>query len=196
MPEMFCQQGAIRFALVARAVADTARRLADLSEVRAVTADVVQKGRCRLDHLVAELNDGPTQGSACLRRALAEVVVGVRSAAEADLRDVIKRARLPMPMFNARLHVGGILVAIADCWWPDAGVAAEVDSREWHLAPQDWERTMRRHEQLGAYGVITLHFTPRRIRDEPASVASAIRNALKAGRARPPLPIRAVPAAA
>src|SRR6266571_208431 len=74
--------------------------------------------------------------------------------------------------------------------------ASEVDSREWHLAPQDWERTMRRQEQLGAYGVITLHFTPRRIRDEPASVASAIRNALKAGRARPPLPIRAVPAAA
>jgi hypothetical protein len=196
MPEMFCVQGAIRFTLAPRAVADTARGLVDLAEVRAVAADAVQKGHCRLDLLVAELAGGPMQGSARLRRALSEVAVGVRSAAEADLLDVIKRARLPAPMCNPRLYIGRTLIGVPDYWWQEAGVAAEVDSREWHLTPRDWERTMRRHEVFGAHGIITLHFTPRRIRDETATVLTAIRNALQAGRARGPLPIRAVPPAA
>ncbi|MGE5290119.1 MAG: hypothetical protein ACM3ML_23625 [Micromonosporaceae bacterium] len=196
MPEMFCQEGPIRFAMAARAVADTVRGLADLAAARAVTADAVQKGRCKIDLLARELEDGPMNGSALLRRALAEVTGGARSAAEADLLDLIKRARLPAPMCNPRLLSGRTLIAIPDFWWQDAGVAAEVDSREWHASPVDWEHTMRRHEALGAYGIITLHFTPRRIRREPAEVVTAIRSALKAGRDRPPLPIRAVPAAA
>ena len=195
MPEMFCTQGAIRFTMAPRAVADTARGLMDLSEVRAVAADAVQKGHCRLDLLVAELTGGPMQGSARLRRVLSEVADGVRSAAEADLLDLIKSARLPMPMCNPRLYIGRTLIAVPDFWWQEAGVAAEMDSREWHMTPGDWERTMRRHEELGAHGIITtLHFTPRRIHDEPPGVVTAIRNALKAGSARPPLPIRAVPA--
>src|SRR5215468_7772591 len=65
-----------------------------------------------------------------LRRALAEVADGVRSAAEADLHAAIRHARLPMPMFNPRLFAGRVFLASPDCWWPDAGVAAEVDSRE------------------------------------------------------------------
>ena len=47
-------------------------------------------------------------------------------------------------MFNARLYVGSEFVAVPDAWWPDVGVAVEVESREWHLSPEDWERTMRR----------------------------------------------------
>jgi hypothetical protein len=39
----------------------------------------------------------------------------------------------------------GDFIACPDAWWPDAGVATEIDSRQWHLAPDDWERTMTRH---------------------------------------------------
>jgi peptidoglycan/xylan/chitin deacetylase (PgdA/CDA1 family) len=143
-----------------------------------------------------ELEQGPRRGSALLRRALAEVADGIRSSAEGDLRDLIKRAGLPVPLFNARLFADGRLIAVADCWWPDAGVAAEVDSREWHFSPRDWEQTMRRHEAMGAHGIITLHFTPRRIRQEPGTVAKAIRDALAAGQARGPLAIHTQPASA
>jgi very-short-patch-repair endonuclease len=177
-------------------VADLAREMNSLADVRGIVAESVQGGRCSFALLSDELRTGPMQGSALLRQALAEVADGVRSAAEGDLHDLIRKSGLPMPLFNAQLFVDGRLIAIPDCWWPQAGVAVEVDSREWHFSPEDWERTMRRHEAMGGHGIITLHFTPRRIRQEPGFVVTAIREALTAGQRRPPLPIRTVLAAA
>lgn len=114
--------------------------------------------------------------------------------AEAEFRDLILRAGLPMPMFNARLLYGKTFIARPDAWWPDAGVAAEVDSREWHLSPEDWKRSVRRHTAMTKHGILLLHFTPSTIRDDPASVITEIRGALTAGRARPSLGLRALPA--
>jgi very-short-patch-repair endonuclease len=122
--------------------------------------------------------------------------VGIQSAAEADLHALVKRAGLPMPMFNARLQAGQVLIAVADAWWPEAAVVAEVDSREWHLSPADWERTLRRHARLTAHGILVLHFTPRQIRTEPAAVAAAIRAALDAARADGQSRVRALPESA
>ena len=116
----------------------------------------------------------------------------MRSVAEGDLRTLISRAGLPAPLFNARLYAGKDFLAVADAWWPDAGVAAEVDSREWHLSPEDWEQTVRRSARMSAHGILVLHLTPQQIRAEAATVAEEIRSALQAGRARPALPIRAL----
>jgi hypothetical protein len=185
------------YAMVARAVADAARIPANRPEVRALVASAVQARRCPLGLLAAELREGPVRDSASLHKALGEVADGVRSGAEGDLRDLIRRARLPAPMYNARLFVtGGALLAVPDAWWPDAGVAAEVDSREWHLSPADWQHTLARHAAMTAHGILLLHFTPGQIRAQPGEVAAAIRKALAAGGARPRLPIRTFPAAA
>lgn len=196
MPEQACISGQIRFAMAARAVADAARTLKDLGEVRVVVADSVQRRWCRVTELAEELRRGPVTGSAHFRRVLAEVADGIRSTAEGDLRDLVRRAGLPMPMFNARLYAGKALIAVADAWWPDAAVAAEVDSREWHLSPGDWERTLRRHARLTAHGILVLHFTPKQIRTEPAAVVAAIRAALDAGRADGQPRVRTLPASA
>jgi hypothetical protein len=195
MPQRVCADGVIKFALPPRAVADAARHLASFREVRALVADSVQQGRCRIDWLTDELVGGPVRNSAWLRRALAEVADGIRSAAEGDLRDLLLKARLPMPMFNARLYSGQVFIAIADAWWADAGVAVEVDSREWHLSPEDWERTVRRSARMSAEGIIVLHITPRQIREQAADVAASIGSAVSSGSARPRLAIRAIPAA-
>jgi very-short-patch-repair endonuclease len=196
MPADVCVAGEIRFVLPARALADAARRMRGAREVRALIAQAVQQHRCTIEMLTIELDEGPTQGSAFLRAALEEVRAGVRSVPEGDLRGLLRRERLPMPMFNARLYVGKALIAVADAWWPEAGVAAEVDSREYHYSADDWQRTMQRHDRLVARGVLVLHFTPARIRAEPRAVAAEIRSALIAGRDRPRLPIRSLPAAA
>jgi hypothetical protein len=196
MPERFASTGPLRFAPVPRAVADTARLLTDrgdIRSVRSVVADAVQQGRCTVSQLAVELSRGPIRRSALFRSVLAEVADGVRSTAEADLRQLTRSARLPMPLFNASLHDGDTFIAKPDGWWPDAGVAAEVDSREWHLRPADWERTMARHDRMAAAGIILLHVPPRQIRSEPAQVVEMIRGALERGRMRPPLPIRATP---
>jgi very-short-patch-repair endonuclease len=182
MPGRFTALGPIRFALPARAVADAALGLARLAEVRAVVGAAVQRNCCTVAEIAAELDRGPHRGSGRLRLALEEVGDGIRSAAEGDLRALARRAGLPAPLYNAELHVGGRLVAVADAWWPDAGVVVEVDSREWHFSPGDWERTMRRHAELTGLGILVLHFSPRQIRAEPGEVVAAIRAALRAGR--------------
>jgi hypothetical protein len=193
LPERFASMGPLRFAPVPRAVADTARQLTglrDIRDVRAVIADAVQQRQCTVSQLAAELGRGPVRRSAMFRSVLAEVADGVRSTAEGDLRQLIRTARLPVPLFNPSLYDGDTFIAKPDGWWVDAGVAAEVDSREWHLRPADWERTMARHDRMAAVGIILLHFPPRQIRREPAKVAQMIRDALERGHMRPRLPIR------
>jgi hypothetical protein len=195
MPEQVCVSGEIRFVLPARAVGDAARSLMALREVRALVAQAVQQQRCSIAMLILELEQGPKKGSTLLRAALTEVQDGIRSAPEGDLRNLLRRGQIPMPIFNARLYDGTTLIAVADAWWPDAGVAAEVDSREYHYSAEDWQQTMRRHDQLVARGVLLLHFTPGQIRTQPGEATTQIRAALTAGRARPRLPLTTRPAA-
>jgi hypothetical protein len=194
LPGGFCVAGEARYAFVPRAVADAARELTDFGDVRAVVAGAVQRRMCSIEHLVEELDHGPKQGSALLRRALAEVADGVRSAAEGQLRALIMRSGLPTPMFNPRLFAGRAFLAVPDCWWPDVGVAAEVDSRAWHLSPQGWENTLARHARMAAVGIIVLHFAPRQIYAQRSEVAAVILGALAAARGRPLPQVRTLPA--
>ena len=97
-----------------------------------------------------------------------------------------------MPLFNPSLYIGDTFLAKPDAWWQDAGVTGEADSRQWHLSPADWDQTRRRHQLMGAAGIIPLHFSPREIRREPAMVVQRISGALENGLARPPLPIRTI----
>jgi hypothetical protein len=196
MPQRVIREGRRSYALAPRAFADAARFLDDLSEVRALIAGAVQRGDCPLGALVRELREGPTRHSARLRQVLAEATDGIRSITEGEFLDLIKRARLPLPMFNARLYAAdGAFIAAVDAWWPKAGVAAEVDSKEWHLKPVDWERTMRRHARMTSYGILVLHFPPGQIRTSPATVVATITDTLRAGRARPLPPVSARAAA-
>jgi len=185
LPAPFCVAGEIRFALPPRAVADAVRSLTDLADVRAVVADAVQRGRCSIQHLAGELDAGPVPGSGLFRRALAEVAEGIRSTIEGDLRDLIRWARLPTPLYNPRLLVDGEFLAMPDCWWPESGVAGEADSRAWHFSPDDWEQTLARHARMSAHGIIVLHLTSQRIRSKRREVADDIRRALAAGRQLP-----------
>lgn len=193
LPERVAVAGEIRYVLPPRAVADAVRGLPNLRDVRAVVAEAVQRGRCSLQLLAEELDNGPSQKSALLRQALSEVMDGVRSTAESDLRDLIIWAKLPTPLYNPKLLVDGEFLAQPDCWWPDQGVAAEADSRAWHLSPQDWENTVARHARMSAQRIIVLHFTPAQIRKERLYVAEMIAAALTSAGDRPLPHIRTVP---
>lgn len=196
LPERVHTFGPIRYALAPRAVADTVRSLTSLRDVRAVIADAVQRQRCDIPELAAELSAGPSAGSALFREALSDVAVGIRSAAEGDLKDLLKSSALPMPLFNATLFAGDTFVAKPDAWWPEFGIAVEVDSHEWHMSPQDHTRTLERQSRMGKYGIVVLPFTPGQIRNQPAEVIATIRQALEGARGRPPLSLHTVPVAA
>jgi transcriptional regulator with AbiEi antitoxin domain of type IV toxin-antitoxin system len=65
--------GPLRLAPAPRAVADAAWQLTSVEDVRAVVTDALSSGRCTLDELTAELNEGPIRGSAALRTVLTEL---------------------------------------------------------------------------------------------------------------------------
>jgi len=194
-PKLVMGPPLVSYALPARAVADAARWLTELREVRALVAGAVQSRRCTLDELAEELREGPRQDSRLLREVLSEVADGVRSAPEAELRSLIIEAGLPLPMFNPSLYLSdGTFIARPDAWWPEAGVAVEIDSKRWHFWEADWERTMDRHSDLGQHSIVTLHFTPHKLRNDQATVIRKMTNAYNSGIQRPRLPIKAVPA--
>jgi hypothetical protein len=148
-----------------------------------MVADAVQRGACTVPDLSTELDHGPSVGSKLFREALADVADGIRSAAEGDLKDLLAKSGLPAPLFNASIYDSdGTFIARPDAWWPEKGVAVEVDSHEWHLSPHDHTRTLERQRRMGKRGILVLPFTPREIRTQPTEVLAAIRDALKSGR--------------
>ncbi len=191
-PELYCD-GMLRFAPAARAVVDAARGMSSVREARAVVAATVQQRKCSVEQLVAEVRDGPVRGSAQVRAVLAEVLAGVRSVPEAELRRLIMKAGLPQPLYNPTLLLGTTFLARPDVWWPEAGVAVEVDSREWHLLPDDWEKTMARHARMAAAGIIVVHISPAQLRNSPAEVLASITGALRTGRPLPHVTTRPQP---
>lgn len=193
MPAEVYVAGEVRYVRPERAVGDAARSMTVVRDVRALVAQAIQQQRCSIDLLAMELEQGPRNGSALLRAALGEVRAGVRSAPEGDLRRLIQRGKIPMPVFNARLYEGETLLGIVDAWWEEVGVGAEVDSKAYHFSAGDWQRTMVRHDRLVARGVLLLHFTPRQIRTAPEEVAAQIRAALAAGHGRARLMITTRP---
>jgi len=193
MPQQVAADGPLGYVLPARAVIDTVRGMTQLADVRAVVAGAVQDRRCRVDDLQAELRSGPIKGTAMVRKVLAEVAAGIRSAPEADLRCLLIDSPLPMPLFNCSLRLNGKFLAKPDAYWPDHGVAVEVDSWQWHSGPEEWVRTWQRHNRLEVAGLRVLHFSPRELRSDPARVLRQIAAALAHGR---PVTAIAVTAAA
>ena len=80
-----------------------------------------------------------------------------------------------------------------DAWFSRAGVAGEVDSRQYHLGAKDYEATTLRHNRMEAAGIHVLHWLPSTIKAEPRRVVADLRAAIAAGNKCPPLPIKAIP---
>jgi hypothetical protein len=181
IPPMTFVEGEIELVPPPRAVIDAARSLATTRDVRALLADVTLRRICTITQLEQELGTSRLRNSGRVRVVLDEVKTGTQSAPEGDLRDLIKGADLPEPMYNARLYVDDKLTGRPDAWWPEAGLAVEVDSRTWHWPAELWEQTMDRQSRLGAAGIRVLHFSPAQIRSEPDRVVGLIKVALKNG---------------
>jgi very-short-patch-repair endonuclease len=145
---------------IARAVADHALTLRRLDDVRALVARAVRDHGCSLDDLARELAAGPRNGSALLRRALAEVGSGAASAPEARAARLLRAGRVPHFEQNARIVRPGGGHYVVDFWWPLLRAVLEIDSVEYHLDPADWRRTMDRHRALSALGLSVIHQPP------------------------------------
>jgi hypothetical protein len=195
MPARIWEAGPVRYVPASRAVADAVRAMTSLRDVRAVVADAVQRDRCTIKTLATELSQGSAKGSMLFREALADVADGIRSAAEGDLRDLLARSGLPMPLFNPSLYdEHGNFVARPDAWWPELGIAVEVDSKQWHTSPEDHAKTLARGRRMARYQIVVLRFTPRQIRSQPTEVRNDIKAALDGAHGRPLTKLKTIPA--
>jgi hypothetical protein len=175
----------IPLAPLPRAIIDAAHRLENLDLIRTMVADAVQHQRCDPADLVRELVAGSTIGSARPRRVLAEIQDGVRSAAEAWARSLVKRSSLPAPEWNVELRgPDGRLLGIADAYWRKVGLIWEIDSKEFHLTPDGYARTLAKHGRLTASGFVVVHTLPARLRTDPLGVLSDLQGAYRLAESR------------
>jgi hypothetical protein len=173
----------------ARAVVDAARNLRHLRPVRAIVAEAVQRGFTDLTRLEEEIRRARRSRTALIRKAFSEIVQGTRSAPEAELRACLTGSRLlPEIRWNPRLRTDdGRPLPTPDGYLADAAVALEVDSQEYHFSPDDWARTLDRHNELSRYGILILHFTPAQIRRDPRRIRRMVEDAYESRRGFSPL---------
>ncbi|MCX5013745.1 hypothetical protein OG765_22525 [Streptomyces sp. NBC_00555] len=172
-----------------RAAADFASRTEHPDRIRSVLAHVVQAGWCHPHDLHAELRAARLLARPAIRAAASELLAGVRSIAEAQARDVLTGTDLPTPLWNARLYTpDGTFLASPDAYWPDEGVALEIDSAEYHYTRDAWHATLRRRLRLESHGILVISATPSILRDTPTEVLAALRTFLTLAATRPTPP--------
>lgn len=81
------------------------------------------------------------------------------------------------PLFNATLPVRGRLLR-PDCMWPEARLIVELDGWQVHGTHGAFEDDRQRDRILIAEDWVSMHVTWLQLRDEPAEVASDLREAL------------------
>jgi hypothetical protein len=168
----------------ARAVADTALMYRRFAPVRALVTTSVQRRKCSPGELVAELEACPRNGSRMFRRALADVLDGARSIAEAEAVDFLRRVAVPAFELNVPiLDHTGVRVSVADVLWREMRAVAEIDSREYHLGEKQWKGTGHRHNRLTTGWLALEHFPPSEIRSRRMDWARDVEIWLR-GRAR------------
>lgn len=127
---------------------------------------------------------------------LDEYADGIRSVAEAEARRKLILLPIPTPLFNPDLYTtDGSFLCRPDAYWPDAGLAFEVDSMRHHGDMVTWERTQRRHGSMTAHDLAILHASPLRVRTDWPRLGAEVVRAYHFGLRRGAPNIRVIPAA-
>lgn len=140
----------------ARTLLDLGAVLAERELEQAVAA-AIRLERVTREAVLALLNRYPTrQGTRALRSLLdpATQLAFTRSVAEEKFLRLIRRAALPAPVTNTKLH--GME---PDFYWPTERLVVEIDGLAYHSSPAAQQRDRERNTVLGAAGIRVLRFT-------------------------------------
>jgi very-short-patch-repair endonuclease len=118
-------------------------------------------------------------GAAAVRAVMDAPDRGVtRNDVEEALAALVRRARLPDPLFNTPLKLGSRFIE-PDCMWPEQRVIVEVDGYETHGTRDSFESDRSRDRALTAAGWRVVRVTWRQLRDEPDEIAQDLRALLR-----------------
>jgi very-short-patch-repair endonuclease len=121
------------------------------------------------------------RGAATLRSILAleRGPAFTRSELEDRFRDAVRRFQLPAPRFNTRVH--GYEV---DCFWPEAGLAIELDGASFHRSWKRQQSDRRRDSDLAARGIHVIRLTWDQLTNEIQPTMARVAQALAVRRDR------------
>jgi very-short-patch-repair endonuclease len=150
-----------------------ARTLPPLPHERAVQEAFAKRlsDTRRLEQAVDRHRGG--RGTRRLRRMLELGVDDLRSKAERALKQWLRAASLPSPLFNAQIGPWKI-----DAYWPDHRLAVEINGHAAHSSPWAHDRDHRKEQYLLGQGLAVRRFTALQAIDEPALVIAGIAAAL------------------
>ena len=104
------------------------------------------------------------------------------SAMESEARSVFIDAALPPTEIQYEIwdHYGALWRV--DFAWPEAMVAAEYDSMEWHANPTAWKRDRIKTSRLQECGWELIRFVVDNVRRNPADLVDRVRTRIDAAR--------------
>ncbi|MFL5869735.1 MAG: DUF559 domain-containing protein [Solirubrobacterales bacterium] len=172
-PDELTTAGALPTTTVARAILDLAATLptADLERLVAEAYAKNLASRSQLATLAARYPRRP--GVPALDGMLTVAPSFTRSQAERLLLALIRKAELPPPQTNQRLH--GYEV---DLLWPEHRVVVEFDGHAFHSTRPKRERDSRRDQELVLRGYIVLRVTWHQLTREPEALIARIATVL------------------
>lgn len=173
---------------VARAVADAVAQLADAGTVRRLLSEAVRAGHCEPGAVVRELTVARLLNRPHVVDAVESLLAEGRAIAEDRLYRIVRGFELPEPVWNVDLRLpGGPHLGGVDAFWPEQGVALEIDTRAPRQGEDEqWSESVRKRETLERLGITVLYVTPRKLRDWPEQQAAVVRTALTAAAADEP----------
>lgn len=159
----------VRFDVMERALDDALRR-------RLVTMEYLHRS---LDHVLSRgVRGAPVMRMLLERRGDGGAVPGSFTEAEV-IRTLVAHG---LPAAHRQYEVRGAdgrLLGRVDLAYPDARVAVEIDTYQYHSSRNDWSRDQARANGLATAGWSILRVTPEMVRDDPAAVTVDIRRAIE-----------------
>ncbi|MER6309088.1 hypothetical protein [Streptomyces sp. NPDC001657] len=174
---------------VARALADAVAGLTDASAVRRLLTEAVRGGHCEAPVVVHELSRARLLTRPHVVDAVDTLLAEGRAQAEQRLYAMVHEHDLPDPLWNVDLRLpGGPHLGGVDAFWPEYGVALEIDTR----APRPEEDPLHsafdhKRKHLERLGITVVRCLPRTLREAPAQQAAVVRTALMAAPDREPV---------
>ncbi|MFE4517478.1 hypothetical protein ACFRMQ_25155 [Kitasatospora sp. NPDC056783] len=173
---------------VARAVADAlgewTARPGGPAPVREVLREAVALGenRCTAGELVAELADSGLTRDPRVRAALDELLAAERELSLNRVAGLLGEALLPAPLNSPELRMrGGTYIAVPDLYWPERGVAVEVESELRCVSEGEAAWVHGGQHRMEYLGIRVVYVSGARLAADPDAVGGELREAYRVG---------------
>lgn len=166
---------------VSRAVADALLDSDDAVQAWDVLWEAVSCHGCGVRELGRALAETGSLDLPWVRSAWDELLAGARDAATTRLTVLVRRYGLPEPLGTVELRMpGGTFVALPDAYWPEQGVALEIDPEARYLSGAEaaWARDCR--HRMEYLGLAVVRLAAERLEREPERVVRELHAALSA----------------